>query len=245
MADTDESARAAAVDFTRAVAAWWQEQLGDDVLGVYLLGSLAHGGFNRRYSDIDIAVIAKQPLTDDVRGAMKAHAATIAPELGPKLSLFWTDRSFTIGRFPPLDRADYLDHAMTLVERERVRPPRPTLEEVRLYLGGAPFANWAKAADGFAALETLEPKDHKPYLRAHLYPARFAYSWITGRMASNDEAVAFLRLQPPPGLDVALIERALALRQQAADPDPLFPDRVKLAQQVAACAALAGILVQP
>jgi len=238
MADTDESARAAAVDFTRAIAAWWQDRLGPDLLGVYLLGSLAHGGFNRRYSDIDIAVIAEKPLTDETRDAMKARAAAIAPALAPKLSLFWTDRSFAVGRFPPLDRADYLDHGVALIERERVRPPRPSLEEVRLYLGGAPLANWAKTADGFAALNALEPKNHKPYLRAHLYPARFAYSWITGRMASNDEAVAYLQPQPPPGLDMDLIGRALALRHRAADPDPLFPDRVKLAQQVAACRRL-------
>jgi len=244
MADTDDSVRTASVDIAGVIAAWWRDQLGPDLLGVYLLGSLAHGGFNRRYSDIDIAVIAEKPLADEARDAMKAHAAAIAPELAPKLSLFWTDRSFAVGRFPPLDRADYLDHGVALIERERLRPPRPTLDEVRQYLGGTPLANWAKTADGFAALDALEAKSHKPYLRAHLYPARFAYSWTTGRMASNDEAVAYLRAQPPPGLDMALIERALALRQRAADPGPLFPDRAKLAQQVAACAALAGISVQ-
>jgi len=242
MADTDEAARAAAVAFTHAIAAWWQDRLGPDLLGVYHLGSLAHGGFNRRYSDIDIAVIAEKPLADEVRDAMKAHAAAIAPELAPKLSLFWTDRSFAIGRFPPLDRSDYLDHAVALVERERFRPTRPTLDEVRRYLGGAPLDNWAKAAAGFAALATLEPKNHKPYLRAHLYPARFAYSWITGRMTSNDDAVAFLQTEPPPGLDMALIERALDVRRRAADPDLLFPDRPTLSQQVAACRRLMAIV---
>jgi hypothetical protein len=52
--------------------------------------------------------------------------------------------------------------------------------------------------------------------------------------------VAFLRAQAPPGLDMAVIERALDLRRRAADPDPLFPDRAKLAGQVAACRRLAA-----
>jgi hypothetical protein len=207
--DSDDSVRAAAVDLARAVAAWWRDRLGPDLLGVYLLGSLAHGGFNRRYSDIDIAVIAEEPLPDVTREAMKTHAAAIAPALAPKLSLFWTDRSFSIGRFPPLDRADYLDHGVALIERERFRPSHPTLDEVRRYLGGAPLESWAKAAEGFAVLDRLGAENHKPYLRAHLYPARFAYSWITGRMASNDDAVAFLRAQAPPGLGMPLYERAL------------------------------------
>jgi hypothetical protein len=238
MIDSDDNVRAAALDFTHAVAAWWRDRLGPDLLGVYLLGSLAHGGFNRRYSDIDIAVIAEKPLPEETRGAMKTHAAVVAPALAPKLSLFWSDRSFAIGRFPPLDRADYLDHGVALIERERFRPPHPMLDEVRRYLGGSPLESWAKAAEGFAALGRLGPENHKPYLRAHLYPARFAYSWITGRMASNDDAVAFLRAQAPPGLDMAVIERALDLRRRAADPDPLFADRAKLAGQVAACRRL-------
>jgi len=241
MADTDDSARAAALDLTRAVAAWWQEQLGPDLLGVYLMGSLAHGGFNRRYSDIDIAVIAERPLPDDLRDAMKPHAATIAPDLASKLSLFWTDRSFSVGRFPPLDRADYLDHAVALIERERLHPARPTLDEVRRYLAGSPLSRWAETAQRFADAAVLDARHHKPYLRALLYPARFVTSWMTGRMVSNDDAVAFLRRSAPDGLDVDLIARAFDCRTRAADPDALFPERTRLPRQVAACQRLAAM----
>ena len=73
--------------------------------------------------------------------------------------MFWTDRGCSLGRLPPLDRADYLDHAVTLYERERVVPARPTLDEIRAYLTGAPPANWAHAASTFAASDTLDPKD--------------------------------------------------------------------------------------
>ena len=57
-------------------------------------------------------------------------------------------------------------------------------------------------------------------------------------MASNDDAVAYLHANPPAGLDMALIDRALACRHAAADPDGLFPDRILLPRQVDACARL-------
>ncbi len=188
------------------------------LLGVYLIGSLAHGGFSRRYSDIDVAVVTEAGLTPADFDAMRADAAAISGELAAKLSIFWTDRTFSAGRFPPLDRADYLDHGVALIERERDRRrPRPGLAEVRAYLTGKPFEGWAQGAAQFAALETLEPKSHKPYLRAHLYPARFVYSFMTGRMGSNDDAVEWLKDRAPPGLDVALIAR----RSTAAAPPPI------------------------
>ena len=234
----DTAAATTARDFAAALAARWQARLGDRLLGIYLLGSLAHGGFSRRYSDIDVGVVTEAGLTPADFDAMRADAAAISSELAAKLSIFWTDRTFAAGRFPPLDRADYLDHGVALIERERVTPPRPGLAEVRAYLTGKPFEAWTQGAAQFAALERLEPKSHKPYLRAQLYPARFVYSFMTGRMGSNDAAVAWLKDRAPPGLDVALIAAALACRRAAADPDVLFASRAALPRQVAACAAL-------
>lgn len=236
----DQAAREAALGFCDAVARFWERRLGEELLGVYLLGSLAHGGFNRRYSDIDIAVITEAGLDDALLGECRAAAAEIAPHLAPKLSIFWTDRGFAEGRFPPLDRLDYLDHGAAVVERERVAPERPSLAEVRAWLGGAPFARWKERALAFAGAEALAPVEHKPYLRAQLYAARFAFGWITGRMASNDAAVAFLRERPPAGLDLALLDRALACRRAAADPTVLFEERSALPAQVAACERLIG-----
>ena len=232
----DELAAAAASDFVRAVAPQWQAALGDKLIGVYLLGSLAHGGFSRRYSDIDVALVTQAGITPEALNRLHAAAAQISAELAAKLSFFWTDRGFTVGRFPPLDRIDYLDRALSVIERERVSPPRPTLAEVRAYLTGIPFSNWIAAADKFAAASVLDPKDRKPYLRAHLYPARFFVSFMTARMVSNDDAVAYLSECAPAGLDVGLVARALACRRAAADPDALFAERDVLPRQVAACA---------
>ena len=239
MSPKDDDVRETVLGFAQAMAAFWQERLGVRLLGLYLLGSLAHGGFNRRYSDIDMGLVAEGGLDQPDLDAMRAYAAGASATLAPRLSLFWTDRRFSVGRFPPLDRADFLDHGVPLIECERIRPVRPTLEQVRAYLAGTPLENWGTAAARFAVMVALDPKDHKPYVRAHLYPARFVYSWMTGRMASNDEAVAFVAATPPDGLDVTLVERALEIRHAAADPDPLFGDRSALPRQVGACARLA------
>jgi hypothetical protein len=57
----DESTQVAA-DFAGRIVPIWKTELGPELLGAYLIGSLAHGGFSRRYSDIDIAVITEAGL---------------------------------------------------------------------------------------------------------------------------------------------------------------------------------------
>jgi hypothetical protein len=237
-ADPNELARIAAIDFARRLVPHWEEALGTELLGAYVIGSVAHAGFSWRYSDIDLALVTAAGLSPQAHDRVRSEAVALSADWGPKVSVFWTDSHFSIGRFPPLDRIDYLDHAVVLMERECVRPARPTLDEIRLYLRGAPFANWADRARSFAAAETLSPKDQKEYLRTLLYPGRFYYSWMTGLIGSNDDAVAFINETHPERLDVSLIARALQCRQTAADPDALFPVRTTLLSQIDACAAL-------
>lgn len=61
---------------------------------------------------------------------------------------------------------------------------------------------------------------------------------MTGRVGSNEDAVAFLKEQPLAGLDIELIARALRCREAATDPDVLFPARAALPRQFDACASL-------
>jgi hypothetical protein len=235
---THNSSRTAALDFARGMAEAWDRHLGNRLLGVYLIGSLAHDGFSPHYSDIDMALVAEDALTSQDMAHMFGSATARSATLAPKLSLFWTDRSFSIGRFPPLDRVDFIDHGMPLIERQRVRPPRPTLAQIRAYLGADPLRNWSVQVEKLSALTELMNSNRKAYLRALLYPARFAYSWTTGAMASNDEAVAWLRSDTPAGIDVDLTERALRCRNEGLDPDHLFPERSKLLRQRDACLRL-------
>jgi predicted nucleotidyltransferase len=239
---TSEPPQAAPVEFVHRMVRIWQAALGADLLGAYLIGSLAHGGFSRRYSDVDVALVTESGLSPQKLDLLRSEAVALSADWAPKLSVFWTDRHFSLGRFPPLDRVDYLDNAVVLMERERVRPARPTLTEVRRYLAGEPFKNWSNSVRRFVNAETLEAKDRKVYLRSILYAARFCYSWTTGQMGSNDEAVAYVERQHAARLDVDLIARALECRQADADPDFLFSERTKLPFQVEVCAALLGEL---
>jgi len=61
----------------------WQERLGERLLGIYLLGSLAHGGFSARYSDIDVALLSTDSVTPIEIEAMRRYARSIAPDLAP------------------------------------------------------------------------------------------------------------------------------------------------------------------
>jgi hypothetical protein len=208
-----------------------------------MVGSLAHGGFSRRYSDLDLALVVEDGLSDADLASIRAIAAGLSTEWTGKLSIFWSDRSFSLGRFPPLDRVDLIDYGVGLVVRERIRPPRPSLAEIHQYLSGAPLESWSAAANRFAAADALAEKDRKPYLRALLYPARFVMSWQTGRMASNDEAVAYCANAAGHSLarhdmDTDLLQRALDCRRVAADPDSLFAERARLPAQVEACRRL-------
>jgi hypothetical protein len=224
-------------EFVQGLASLWDRHLGDRLAGVYLIGSLAHGGFSMRYSDIDVAVIS-QGMSSDVLGLIGGQTARLCPQLAPRLSVFWADEDFSVGRFPPLDRIDYLDHGLPLLERRRLQPERPTLRQVRSYLSGDPLTGWSRMASRLAALAELAPEDHKAYLRAILYPARFLYSWDTGKVASNDDAVAYVENRATPGLNVALIRRALDCRNASQDPSLLFADRLQLSSLIDICARL-------
>jgi hypothetical protein len=234
----NELARAAAIDFARCLISQWRKALGNQLLGAYMIGSVAHGGFSRRYSDIDIALTTLAELSPQAYARLRSEAVALCADFGAKVSIFWADRDFSIGRFPPLDRVDYLDHAIVLMEHECVSPGRPGRSEIRQYLRGEPFSTWADQARCFAGAHKLEPKDHKAYLRTLLYPARFCFSWMTGRVGSNDNAVAFMSERPSVRLDVDLMTCALKCRQVAGDPDHLFSARTALLSQVEACASL-------
>src|SRR3954469_19123008 len=92
--------RDAALDFAHGISDFWNGRLGERLLGVSLIGSLAHSGFSSRYSDIDIALIAEDSLRPEDLLHMAETATALSADLAPKLSLFWTDRQFSLGRFP-------------------------------------------------------------------------------------------------------------------------------------------------
>jgi hypothetical protein len=108
-----------------------------------------------------------------------------------------------------------------------VCPTRPVLPEIHAYLRGDPFRTWSQEVQVLSALSELTVADHKRYLRALLYPARFFYSWETGTIGSNDQAVAFLQGRALQ-IDTGVVVRALHCRNQGGDLKSLFGERSKL-----------------
>ena len=76
MNDTkNELARTESLAFAHALAPSYSTQLGERLIGAYLIGSLAHGGFSHRYSDIDVALVTEDGLDAASLTTLRALAA--------------------------------------------------------------------------------------------------------------------------------------------------------------------------
>ncbi len=121
-----------------------------------------------------------------------------------------------------------------------MQPARPSLLEVRTYLGAEPLASWSRQVARLSTLTELTPEDHKPYLRALLYPARFLCSWEAGTVTSNDDAVAYVGKRGLLGPDTGIVVRALRCRNEGDSPAPLFPERQRLLRLLDICVGRVG-----
>lgn len=220
MTATDLTAAAHVVAGAGARA--FQDAFTERLVAVYLLGSLAYGGYAPAVSDIDLAVV----LTDRRDGDPATVQATSEAlrgrsELHRKLSVFWGSLAALRdgrddGRFPALDRLELADHGMLLLGGDVARQvARPTPAE--LLLESARFAVAVLATDEVLA------EFHRPhrlladpvwFTKAVLFPVRFRYTHARtgGRAATNDEAIAWYLAQPdvPAASLVRLAERVRA-----------------------------------
>ena len=60
----------------------FQAALGSELLGVYLIGSLAHGGFSRRYSDIDMALVTEAGISPQTLDHVRSQTAAMSSDWG-------------------------------------------------------------------------------------------------------------------------------------------------------------------
>ena len=90
-----------AADFVAALAAEIQGLLGDDLVGLYLYGSLVSGGFDPGVSDIDlVAVTSREVEALDLAGLGRMQDAFVRlyPEWSDRLEIVYIGRA-TLGSF--------------------------------------------------------------------------------------------------------------------------------------------------
>ncbi len=209
-----ETAEGEAV-LARAVAAY-REALGARLVAGYALGSLAHGGFSALVSDVDLALILRDPRSfSDARTIATVAADVMAggPALAGRLSVFWGTPSTLAGqahggRFPPLDRLDLLEYGRLLTGQDaRDAVARPGRAE--LLAAGARFALAQLAGDrdlarrlrhrvrrlpvGGAVDEIRDPpmlvsRGPRRMTKIVLFPVRFLYTAQTGGVGTNTSA---------------------------------------------------------
>lgn len=218
-------------NFVARVAEHFKSKLGSSLVEAYKLGSLAHGGFSEIYSDIDVGLVLKSAEPPKEMADLIAHAKSLDPDYGKKLSVFWGNPEFTWGRLPVIDRIDLLDHGVPLGDGVKPVFRRPTKEEIHQEQLQSIERSWKSRLPELSGLTTLEPKDRKPYIRAILYAARLIYTWENLAVDSNDRAVEYLHQVQPSGLDLKPIDMALSCRNGKCAAEDVFALRTDLNRQ--------------
>jgi hypothetical protein len=218
-------------NFVARVAIFVDRELGLALVEAYKLGSLGHGGFSEIYSDIDVGLLMSCAEPPKGMADVIAHAKSLDPEYGKKLSIFWGNPDFTWGRLPVIDRIDLLDHGVPLLRGVKPAFRRPTKEEIHQEQRESIERSWKSRLPELSRLATLEAKDRKPYIRAILYAARLIYTWDNLAVDSNDRAVEYLHQVRPPGLDLKPIDMALACRNGKCAAEDVFALHADLNRQ--------------
>jgi hypothetical protein len=166
---------------------------------VYLLGSLAHGGFSPALSDIDMGLVLEDPLLPDDEASIaivKEQVVDLGVSLANRLSLFWGSpeslrSARQEGRFPPLDRMDLILHGRLLVGRDtRAGLSKPTREE--LVVGAVRFALQVLRRPE-EIQQVLDPallvrRGIRHASKRVLFPVRFLYTARTGDIGPVEAA---------------------------------------------------------
>lgn len=219
----------------------YQTALGTRLLAAYAVGSLAHGGFSPLVSDIDLALIVRDPLRSGDSETIKVVAAAEKAKghaLHELLSVFWGTPSTLRGereggRFPALDRLDLLENGRLLLGTDaRGGLSRPSAGE--LVIDGAEFAldhlagrrdPGDQPAAGLGSLrpagetaieeirspEVLLARGVRRLTKLVLFPVRFLFTAATGLIGTNDAAVARF-LADGSGPSATLVAAAFAWR---------------------------------
>jgi hypothetical protein len=204
----------------RAVSGF-QAALGSRLIAGYALGSLAHGGFSRLVSDVDLGIILRDPLREEdrviidrVAGSVKAGGSA----LDQRLSVFWGSPASLEGpdgggRFPPLDRLDLLEYGRLLTGSD-VRSGMARPDRTELLVAGAEFALGYLGDSVLNEIRSpaqLVARGLRPVTKIVLFPVRFLFTAETGRVGINGLAAEHYAANASAPA-ITLVTQALAWR---------------------------------
>ncbi len=209
---------------------------GRRLVGAYVLGSLAHGGFAPEASDVDLALILDRvdPVIDramtEIRHEVRERLDTA---LATRLSLFWSSWAELAlphprGRFPLVDRIDLVETGRCLQGNDRRTAVVLPLGEDRrqgLVVEAAAFMLDKLAVPAkdslLAAPAALVALGTREVTKAVLFPVRFLYTLGTGKADGNAPAVHWYASQPGVAA-TSLAVAALAWRDRGLDRDQVL-----------------------
>ncbi|RME46691.1 MAG: DUF4111 domain-containing protein [Chloroflexi bacterium] len=230
----------------RALLAGIRQVLGEELVGVYLRGSLAMGDFIPETSDLDVLAVTERP----VNGAEFAALASLHEQLAAlpnpyanRLEMAYIDRAalrrFEPGRrHPTLEQGEALawseHHSNWILERWVVRehgvalygPDPQTLidpvsaEELQAAVR-ARLRDWNDWANQPDDPDWLLPRGHKAYVVETM--CRALYTLACGELSSKQRAVAWaIETLPEPWRST--VERSQAWRSDDTVDPAIVPE---------------------
>jgi hypothetical protein len=217
-ADAAPGLQVAEVAYEQTVGAF-----GDRLVALYVIGSLAHGGFAPAVSDIDLAALVDHcdasvpPL---VASVVEATRGQLGPGLADRLSIFYGDwASFNdppeTARMGAIDRLDLIDHGILMhgVDDRTRYGVRPSREQV-IADTAAFLPYWLTQRRSPRELVAAGPR---VLTKNVLFPVRFLYTHATGSAGANHHAVNWYDEQGRPHAELA----TAALEWRTAPLDPV------------------------
>ena len=165
---------------------------------VYIMGSLARGGFSEIASDIDLGIILKGSLdgAGEKIKSILSDAHKNFPSVKNNISIFWgsvesINGVIEAGRYPPFDRLDLIDHALLLSgQDDRRMLDRPTRKELEIASSvfSLNYLASQERIEEFHNCHCIAEKGVVYTTKTILFPARFIFLERTGEIAGNEES---------------------------------------------------------
>jgi hypothetical protein len=189
--------------------------LGSEIEAIFVLGSLAHGGFAPLVSDVDVAIIVASTAPDTVEQMARVQTLVVdkgSSSLSERLSVFWADwHTVRTGegahsRLGPVDRLDLLDSGRLLLGSDLREPSvRPSHEELVVMSTDHILNKFTGAyLERLRDTPALLAGGPRAVTKAILFPVRFMYTLRTGRIGLNDNSARWYAAEDLPGSALAL-----------------------------------------